>query len=215
MNKELKYQNAWDVLQIQSEFVAAIERLQNIKNAVAIYGSARIKENDPLYKSAREMGSLVALNGYPVITGGGPGVMEAANRGAFEAGGHSIGLGIRLPHEEGLNLYAHEGMMLKYFFVRKTMFENHSCGFIVCPGGFGTLDELSEIVTLVQTKKLKKSPIVLFDSNYWKELVDWIRGPMTKRGMISKGDHELLHITDNPLEAVSIALQIPIGELKR
>ena len=151
------------------------------------------------------MGKELVKRGFAVITGGGPGIMEAANRGAAEAGGTSVGLGIELPHEQGLNQWVNLGMQFRYFFVRKTMFLKYSSGIIVCPGGFGTMDELFESLTLVQTHKVSKIPVVLFGSEYWKGLMNWIETTVKERGLISSFDPSLLAITDDPLEAVRIA----------
>ena len=174
----------WRVLRIQAEFV----------------------ETDPLYKAARAVGRKIAQRGVAVITGGGPGVMEAANRGAASANGKSVGLGIELPHEQGLNKYVNLGMDFRYFFVRKTMFVKYSSGAIVFPGGFGTLDEMFEVLTLVQTHKVKRMPLVLVGSEYWQGLFDWLNGPVMDAGMISPLDPDLVHITDDLNEAVDTAL---------
>ena len=195
----------WRVLRIQAEFIDGFDALAKLGLAVSVFGSARIKPDEPEYNSARIMGKELVKRGFAVITGGGPGIMEAANRGAAEAGGTSVGLGIELPHEQGLNKWVNLGMQFRYFFVRKTMFLKYSSGIIVCPGGFGTMDELFESLTLVQTHKVSKIPVVLFGSEYWKGLIDWIGTTVKERGLISSFDPSLLAITDDPIEAVRIA----------
>ena len=195
----------WRVLRIQAEFIDGFDALAKLGLAVSVFGSARIKPDEPEYNSARIMGKELVKRGFAVITGGGPGIMEAANRGAAEAGGTSVGLGIELPHEQGLNKWVNLGMQFRYFFVRKTMFLKYSSGIIVCPGGFGTMDELFESLTLVQTHKVSKIPVVLFGSEYWKGLMNWIETTVKERGLISSFDPSLLAITDDPLEAVRIA----------
>ena len=157
-----------------------------------------------MYAAARRAGRLLAQRGFAVITGGGPGIMEAANRGAASARGKSVGLGIELPHEEGMNRWVNLGMTFRYFFVRKTMFVKYSSGAIVFPGGFGTLDEGFELLTLIQTHKIKSMPVVMFDSEYWRGLFDWIEGPVMDAGMISPLDPELVKVTDDVDEAVEI-----------
>lgn len=196
----------WRVLRIQAEFVDGFGALAELGPAVTIFGSARTPKTDPLYKAARAVGRKIAQRGVAVITGGGPGVMEAANRGAASANGKSVGLGIELPHEQGLNKYVNLGMDFRYFFVRKTMFVKYSSGAIVFPGGFGTLDEMFEVLTLVQTHKVKRMPLVLVGSEYWQGLFDWLNGPVMDAGMISPLDPDLVHITDDLNEAVDIAL---------
>ncbi|MCH9275070.1 TIGR00730 family Rossman fold protein [Bifidobacterium amazonense] len=195
----------WRVLRIQSEFVEGFDTLADLGPAVGVFGSARTKPDDPAYQAARRMGRLIAEQGMAVITGGGPGIMEAANRGAAEAGGKSVGLGIELPREQGLNGYVNLGLSFRYFFVRKTMFVKYSSGVIVCPGGFGTFDEMFELLTLVQTHKATTMPVVLYDSAYWQGLLDWLNGPVMDRGMISPLDPKLVRITDDADEAASIA----------
>ncbi|PLS25671.1 TIGR00730 family Rossman fold protein [Bifidobacterium imperatoris] len=199
------HMDPWRVLRIQSEFVDGFGALAELGPAVAIFGSARTPRTEPAYKAARRMGSLIAKKNIAVITGGGPGIMEAANRGAALAGGKSVGLGIELPHEQGLNQWVNLGMSFRYFFVRKTMFVKYSSGVIVCPGGFGTLDEMFELLTLVQTHKVADMPVVLFDKAYWQGLFDWLEGPVKEHGMISSIDPHLFTVTDDPDEAVDIA----------
>ena len=199
------HMDPWRVLRIQAEFVDGFGALAEVGPAVVVFGSARTKRGDSMYRAARETGRQLAEAGIATITGGGPGIMEAANRGAAERGGVSIGLGIELPFEEGLNKWVNLGMSFRYFFVRKTMFVKYSQGAIVFPGGFGTLDELFELLTLVQTHKVTRMPVVLVGSAYWRGLFDWIEGTVQEEGMISALDPDLVHITDNVDDAVAIA----------
>jgi hypothetical protein len=170
--------------------------------AVTIFGSARIREGSAEYAQAREVGRLLAEAGFAVVTGGGPGVMEAANRGAGEGGGLSVGFNIELPHEQALNPYVDLGLTFKHFYVRKTMFVKAAEGFVIFPGGFGTLDELFESLTLIQTGKVLHFPVILFDAAYWQPLLDWIRDRLLADGMISPEDLALLTVTDDPQEVV-------------
>src|SRR5207253_5697930 len=186
------------------EFVQGFEDLAHIKNGVSVFGSARTPPDHPEYKAAQETGALLARAGCTVITGGGPGIMEAANRGAFEAGGASVGCNIELPHEQRSNAYLTLSLKFKYFFVRKTMFVKYSNAFIIFPGGFGTLDELFEALTLIQTHKIHNFPVVLYGSQYWKGMLEWLRGPMLKEGKIVEEDFRRLHVTDAPSEVVEI-----------
>jgi uncharacterized protein (TIGR00730 family) len=193
----------WRVLRIQSEFVDGFGALAELGPAVSIFGSARTSPDDPMYESARQIGEKVCAHGYAVITGGGPGAMEAANRGASECGGVSVGLGIELPHEQGLNEWVDIGINFRYFFVRKTMFVKYAQGYIVLPGGFGTMDELFEPLTLSQTGKITSFPIVLFGSAYWGGLIDWLRDTMLADGKIGPDDIDMLHVTDDVDDAVA------------
>ncbi|RYJ06760.1 MAG: TIGR00730 family Rossman fold protein [Actinomycetales bacterium] len=193
----------WRVLRIQAEFVEGFGQLAELGPAVAVFGSARTRPDDPMYEAARQISAKLCERGYAVITGGGPGAMEAANRGASECGGVSVGLGIELPHEQGLNEYVDMGINFRYFFVRKTMFVKYSQGYVVMPGGFGTLDELFEALTLAQTGKVTTFPVVLFGSAYWGGLVDWLRDTMLPDGKISEKDLELVHVTDDVDDAVA------------
>src|SRR6266576_1063423 len=186
------------------EFVQGFEELAHIRKGVAVFGSARTSPNHPEYQAARETGALLARAGYTVITGGGPGIMEAANRGAFEAGGASVGCNIELPHEQSSNPYLTLSLKFKYFFVRKTMFVKYSNAFIIFPGGFGTLDELFEALTLIQTHKIHNFPVVLYGSRYWQGMLEWLRGPMLSEGKIVEDDFRRLHLTDSPEEIVSV-----------
>jgi len=186
------------------EFVEGFDELATLTRGVSIFGSARVRSNDPYYKAAEETAALLTRVGFAVIIGGGPGIMEAANKGAFEAGGQSIGCNIELPFEQGSNPYLTRGLKFKYFFVRKMMFVKYSLGFIIFPGGFGTLDELFEALTLIQTKKIRNFPVVLFGSAYWEGLLNWIRDPAMKEGKVTEQDLKLLHLTDSPAEVVKI-----------
>jgi uncharacterized protein (TIGR00730 family) len=194
----------WRVLRIQSEFVEGFGALAELGPAVSVFGSARTKPLDPNYALGVAVGRALVQAGYAVITGGGPGAMEAANKGALEAGGTSVGLGIELPFEQGLNRYVDLGVNFRYFFARKTMFVKYAQGFIVLPGGFGTLDELFEAVTLVQTRKVTSFPLVLVGTAYWGGLLKWLRESAAASGTINLADINLLHVTDDVDEAVSI-----------
>jgi hypothetical protein len=194
----------WRVLRIQSEFVEGFGALAELGPAISVFGSARTPTDDPVYALGVEVGRLLVEAGFAVITGGGPGAMEAANRGASEAGGLSVGLGIELPFEQHLNPYVQLGIDFRYFFARKTMFVKYAQGFVVLPGGMGTLDELFEAVTLVQTRKVTSFPIVCLGTDYWGGLVDWLRMSVAGRGNISPADIDLLQLTDDPAEAVRL-----------
>ena len=220
---EFLHTDTWRVFRIMGEFVQGFEDLAHITNGVAVFGSARTHADDPEYKAAQETGALLARSGFAVITGGGPGIMEAANRGAFEAGGTSVGCNIELPHEQFSNDYLTLSLKFKYFFVRKMMFVKYSIGFVVFPGGFGTMDELFEALTLIQTGKIRHFPVVLFDSltliqthkvrnfpvvlygsKYWGGMIDWVKGPVLGEAKIAGEDLQLLHVTDSPSEIVEI-----------
>jgi hypothetical protein len=192
----------WRVLRIQSEFVEGFGALAELGPAISVFGSARTPPQDADYLLAERLGAALVEAGYAVITGGGPGAMEAANKGASQAGGVSVGLGIELPFEQGINQWVDLAVNFRYFFARKTMFVKYAQGFAVLPGGFGTLDELFEALVLVQTHKVTSFPIVLLGRSYWQGLLDWISGPVLERGMISAADIELLNITDDVDEAV-------------
>ena len=192
----------WRVLRIQSEFVEGFGALAELGAAVSVFGSARTPVDSREYDAGVRIGRALAEAGFAVITGGGPGAMEAANKGALEAGGVSVGLGIELPFEQGLNPYVDIGVNFRYFFVRKTMFVKYARGFVVLPGGFGTLDELFEALTLVQTKKVTRFPIVLFGTEYWGGLARWVRDTLVAEGKASQADLELFHITDDVDDAV-------------
>ncbi len=196
----------WRVLRIQSEFVEGFGALAELGPAVSVFGSARTPRDHPDYALGVEVGRRLAQAGLATITGGGPGAMEAANRGAREAGGCSVGLGIELPFEQGLNEFVDIGVDFRYFFARKTMFVKYAQGFIVLPGGFGTFDELFEALTLVQTRKVTSFPIVLMGTDYWAGLLDWLRGTVLGRGAIGPADVDMLQLTDDPDEAVGVML---------
>ena len=193
---------------IANEFREGFDAVEKIdRPAVTIFGSARVREGDPPYEHARDVARRFAERGWAVVTGGGPGVMEAANRGAKEGGGLSIGFNIELPHEQHVNPYLDIGLTFRHFYARKTMFVKAAEGFVVFPGGFGTADELFEALTLIQTGKVLHFPVVLFDSAYWDELLDWFRDDLLAEGMISPNDVELLHVTDDPEDAVAQVIE--------
>jgi hypothetical protein len=195
------------VRRIADEFMTGFDAVAELpRPAVTIFGSARVGRDHSAYASARVVGKLFAEAGFVVVTGGGPGVMEAANRGAKEGGGLSIGFNIVLPHEQGSNPYLDVGLVFNHFYVRKTMFVKAAEGFVIFPGGFGTLDELFEAMTLIQTAKITDFPVVLFGSDYWRGLVEWIRGRLLAEGMISREDWDNMTITDDPEEAVSLVV---------
>lgn len=191
----------WRVLRIMSEFVAGFDALAAVAPAVTIFGSARTPESDPMYQSTRKLASDLVGHGFSIITGGGPGIMEAGNRGAVEAGGTSVGANIELPFEQGMNEYVEIAVDFQYFFVRKVMFLKYAEAFVIFPGGFGTLDELFETLTLVQTDKIHNFPIVLFGTEYWRGLIDWLSDTVEHTGRISPGDIDLMLVTDSAEEA--------------
>jgi uncharacterized protein (TIGR00730 family) len=194
----------WRVLRIQSEFVEGFGLLSELPRAVSVFGSARTPQDSPHYAAGVEIGAALARAGYAVITGGGPGAMEAANRGASESGGLSVGLGIELPFEQELNEWVDVGIAFRYFFVRKTMFVKYAQAFVILPGGFGTLDELFEALTLVQTRKVTRFPVVLYGSEYWSGLVDWLRKTMVPAATIKETDLDLFTVTDDVDEVVRV-----------
>src|ERR671912_136857 len=196
------HSDPWRVLRIQSEFVDGFGTLAELGPAVSVFGSARTPRDHPLYPTTETLAAQLVRAGLTVITGGGPGVMEAANKGAAEAGGVSVGLGIELPFESGLNPYVNLGINFRYFFARKTMFVKYAQGFVVMPGGFGTFDELFEALTLIQTRKVTTFPVVLVGSGYWRGLLDWLRERTVGSGYLSAADLELLHLTDDLDEVV-------------
>jgi uncharacterized protein (TIGR00730 family) len=204
----------WRVLRIQAEFVEGFGALAELGPAVAVFGSARLPVEHPTYALAHRLGAELARAGFAVITGGGPGTMEAANRGASEAGGVSVGLGIELPWESGLNDWADIGVNFRYFFARKTMFVKYAQGFVVLPGGFGTLDELFEALTLVQTRKVTRFPIVLFGSEYWAGLLAWLRDVALADGKVNEADLEMLQVTDEVDEAVRLLVAAQEGAVR-
>ena len=197
----------WRVLRIMGEFVEGFDTLARVTNGVTMFGSARTRPDDPMYQACVDLASMLATAGFTIITGGGPGIMEAGNKGARLADGRSIGLNIELPFEQGTNAYVETSVNFRYFFVRKTMFVKYSIGFIVFPGGYGTMDEMFEALTLIQTGKIKHFPVVLFGSAYWKGLVDWLRDTMAGQQKINAADLDLFTITDDPNEAVAAMLK--------
>ena len=201
---EFTHTDPWRVFRIMGEFVEGFDELASLNRGISIFGSARSKPDDPDYIAAEKTAALLAAEGYAVITGGGPGIMEAANKGAFEAGGLSIGCNIELPFEQKPNPYQTRSVTFKYFFVRKMMFVKYSLGFIIFPGGFGTFDELFEALTLIQTRKIRNFPIILFDSSYWTGMLNWLKDVVWAEGKIGEHDFQMLHITDSPSEVVEI-----------
>lgn len=205
---EYKTSDSWRVFRILGEFVDGFDNLATITRGVSIFGSARTREDEPMYIAARETGRLLAENGFEVITGGGPGIMEAGNRGAYEGGGISVGCNIELPFEQSANRYQTKSLSFKYFFVRKTMFIKYSNAYVIFPGGFGTMDELFEALTLIQTRKIRNFPVVLFGSQYWAGMLQWITSTMLNEHNISPEDLNLIHMTDSPADAVEFILKI-------
>src|SRR5437762_3032753 len=195
----------WRVLRILSEFVEGFDALNDVGPAITVFGSARTERDDPYYAAGRSLGAALAQRGFAVITGGGPGIMEAVNRGCHEAGGLSVGCNIELPREQALNPYVDLGVEFRYFFVRKNMFVKYARGFVIFPGGLGTLDELFESLTLAQTGKIEHFPIVLFGTSYWKGLLDWMRAVVLAHGAMSDDDFNLVSLTDDPEEAAEMA----------
>lgn len=204
---DFKPSASWRVFKIMGEFVEGFDDLAHITHGVSIFGSARTNPNDPYYKAAEETGKLLAQNGFTTITGGGPGIMEAANKGAFEAGGVSVGCNIELPFEQSPNRYQTKSLSFNYFFIRKTMFIKYSNAYIIFPGGYGTLDELFEALTLIQTKKIRNFPVVLFGSHYWQGLLQWLTSQMLNAGNISELDLTLIHLTDSPKDTVDFIIK--------
>ncbi len=195
-------EDPWRILRIQAEFVEGFGALREITDAVAVFGSARTKPDTPDYDLAVEVGRLISEKGFATITGGGPGIMEAANKGAVDAGGVSVGLGIELPFEQGINKWVDLGINFRYFFVRKVMFVRYARGFIVLPGGLGTLDELFEALTLLQTGKIERFPVVLVGKDFWDPVVGWLRDSLVERGLVNAEDLELFSVVDTAQEAV-------------
>lgn len=197
----------WRVLRIQGEFVEGFDALSKIGPAVAIFGSARFSKENYYYKTATAVAEKLSEEGFAIITGGGPGIMEAANFGAYKAGGVSVGCNIELPEEQESNPYQTISMRFRYFFVRKMMFVKYSVAFLIFPGGFGTMDEFFESITLAQTDKIEHFPIILFGSSYWEKLLDWLRGPMLKEGCVNQKELNLFHVLDDPDKVVSIIVE--------
>jgi hypothetical protein len=204
---DFTHSDPWRVLRIMGEFVQGFDTLADVGKAVTIFGSARVKEDDPMYAAARDLAARLANEGFAIITGGGPGIMEAANRGAVDVDGQSIGCNIELPFEQGMNQYVEVAVNFRYFFVRKTMFVKYTEAFVIFPGGFGTLDELFEALTLIQTGKIHNFPVVLFGSAYWQGLLEWIKDTLLAEGKVSADDLELLAVTDSAEEACRIIVE--------
>lgn len=204
MKKDKYSEEAWRIFRIMAEFVDGFETLEKIEKAITIWGSARVKEDDIWYKKAVKTAKLLAQKGYTIITGGGPGIMEAANKGASEIGAESIGLNIELPEEQKPNPYIKTLISFRYFFTRKVMFVKYTKGFIIFPGGFGTLDEFTEAITLIQTKRIHKFPVVLMDDEYWEGFIKWMSDILLKRGYIDKEDLKIFKVVNEPEEAVKI-----------
>ncbi|PKN60567.1 MAG: TIGR00730 family Rossman fold protein [Deltaproteobacteria bacterium HGW-Deltaproteobacteria-11] len=198
----LSIEESWRIFRIMAEFVEAIESLSKLRNAVSIFGSARVTPDDPYYQKTEKLAHRLAQKGFSVITGGGPGIMEAANKGAAEAGGKSVGMNIRLPFEQKPNAYANISIDYKYFFIRKVMFVKYAVAYVIMPGGFGTMDELFEALTLIQTRRIKSFPVILMGSEYWKGLLDWMKKTMIRSGMILPEDLDFIEIIDDPDEVV-------------
>ncbi|HEV2694168.1 MAG TPA: TIGR00730 family Rossman fold protein [Verrucomicrobiae bacterium] len=205
-NTSFVREDPWRIFRIMSEFVDSFQTMSQVGPAVTIFGSARTKSTHKNYRDAQEIAKLLAKHELAVITGGGPGIMEAANRGAMQAGGKSVGLNIELPHEQSGNRYANVPIHFHYFFARKVCFVKYSLGFVFMPGGFGTLDEFFEVITLVQTGRIPQFPLILFGSEYWKGLMFWMKSRLEKDGLISPDDLDLVAITDDPKEVVELIL---------
>jgi uncharacterized protein (TIGR00730 family) len=204
LNDDFTREESWRVFRIMAEFIEGFEEMSKVDKAVSIFGSSKIKPQDKYYKIAEQTAYLLAKEGYAIITGAGPATMEAANKGANRAKGHSIGLNIQLPTEQKPNKYIDTLLEFRYFFIRKVLFVKYAKAFVILPGGFGTLDEFFESVTLIQTKRIGKFPIVLVGSGYWKELLGWLNNVVLKTGRISKSDLEIFKVVDKPEEVVSV-----------
>jgi len=196
--------DSWRMFRFLAEFVEGFEVMPEVYPAVTIFGSSRAKPKSPYYKTTVKVARLLVENGFNVISGGGPGIMEAANKGAAEAGGKSVGLHIQLPNEQKPNKYANVRLGFKYFFIRKVMFVKYAVAYIIIPGGFGTLDELFEALTLIQTKRIKYFPIILMDSQFWDGLLDWVKNTLIKENTVSKSDFDIFNVVDTPEEAIDI-----------
>ncbi|MFQ5513466.1 MAG: TIGR00730 family Rossman fold protein [Myxococcota bacterium] len=205
--KESRSKDTWTVFRIMAEFVEGFETLAPIWPAVSIFGGARVPRSGPIYQAAEEIAALLAKQGFAVITGGGPGAMEAANRGARQAGGETVGLNIKLPFEQRPNRYADPVIHFDYFFARKVMFVKYACAFVGLPGGYGTLDEMFECLTLKQTRKMKNFPVILFGSDFWSGLIQWLEKRVLAEGLILKKDLRLFRVTDSPAEVARIVAQ--------
>ena len=207
---DLKLGESWRLFKIMGEFVEGVEGLHELGPAVSIFGSARTNPDDPQYSKAEAIAALFVKNGFGVITGGGGGIMEAANKGAAEAGGTSVGLNIRLPFEQKPNPYATLQMEFNYFFIRKVMFIKYAAAYVVMPGGFGTLDELFEVMTLVQTRRIRPFPIIMVGTDYWGGLLEWIRNQLLAQSLISPQDMDIIQVLDEPEEIVSAVRKIVV-----
>ncbi len=208
---DLSAKESWRIFRIISEFVDGVEHLHEIYPAVSVFGSASITESDPVYDLGRQVGRLLAESGFSVVTGGGPGAMEAANRGAFEAKGKSVGLSIQLPREQASNPYTTTRINFRYFFIRKVMFVKYAVAYVILPGGFGTMDELFEALTLIQTNRIKPFPVIMLGKDYWKDLISWIKKTMLmKHRMICPDDMDLFQVVDDPVAAVAAIKRIVI-----
>lgn len=198
----LSIEESWRIFRIMAEFVDAIETLSKLKHSVTIFGSARVRPDDPYYKKTEYLARKLAESGFSVITGGGPGIMEAANKGAAAAGGQSVGMNIRLPYEQKPNPYANTVIEYKYFFIRKVMFVKYAVAYVILPGGFGTMDELFEALTLIQTKRIKGFPVIMMGSEYWQGLLEWLKTTMLQNDKIEPADLEIIQVIDDPDEIV-------------
>jgi hypothetical protein len=199
-------QEPWRLFRIMAEFVDSFEDMSKVGPAVTVFGSARIPATDPWYAKAEELGRRLAENGYAAISGGGPGIMEAVNKGATDAGGKSVGLNVELPHEQKPNVYQNLALHFHYFFIRKVCFVKYASGFVMFPGGFGTLDEFFESITLIQTERITRFPVVLMGREHWGGLVDWMEQRLRGTGMVGPDDLDLFHVTDEPREAVEFII---------
>jgi len=203
LKNDFTHDETWRVFRIMSEFVEGFEVLSELGKAVSIFGSSRMRPGNKYYKLAEEVAYLLAKEGYAIITGSGPAIMEAANKGARRAGGHSVGLNIQIPLEQKSNKYVDTLLDFRYFFVRKVMFVKYAKAFVIMPGGYGTLDEFTEAINLIQTKRIPKFPVVIFGSEYWKGMLDWLKDTVLKRGSISKEDLNIFTVVDTPKDVVS------------
>jgi len=202
--ENFKSDDTWRVFRIMAEFIEGFEILSRVGKAVSIFGSSRVKPDDRYYKMAEELAEILVKEGYAIISGGGPGIMEAANKGAFKAGGESIGLNIEIPREQKPNKFVKTLLNFRYFFCRKVMFVKYASAYVVFPGGYGTMDEFFEALTLIQTKRIKSFPVILVGGEYWRELVEWINGDLVKRRYISQKDTNLFHVADTSQEVVEV-----------
>ena len=202
--EDFKSADTWRVFRIMAEFIEGFEILSGVGKAVSIFGSSRVKPNDKYYKMAEELAGMLVKEGYAIISGGGPGIMEAANKGAFKAGGKSVGLNIEIPREQKPNKFVKTLLNFRYFFCRKVMFVKYASAYVVFPGGYGTMDEFFEALTLIQTKRIKSFPVILVGAEYWRELVEWINGELIRRKYISKKDTNIFHVADTSQEVVEV-----------